>query len=94
MTSHAEIVLPENLTIAGLQALHDEMEALIDQKDCEFISVKGADVSRVDTAGMQLLLAFFKATKERNLPLKWDGHSDKIIEAAELLGLDLGLAAA
>ena len=94
MTSHAEIALPQNLTIAGLQALHDEMEALIDQKECESISLKGADVSRVDTAGMQLLLAFFQAAKERNLPIKWDGRSDKITSAAELLGLDLGLAAA
>ena len=85
--------LPENLTIANIHGLHEEFESIIEQKNCDKIVLQAADVERADTAGIQLLVAFVNASKERKITVGWDNPSEKLCNASGLLGLDgaLGL---
>ena len=79
--------LPQNLTIANVHGLHEEFEALVDKQDCDAVVLKAEDVQRADTAGLQLLLAFMQATRERQITVTWDHPSVSLCNAADLLGL-------
>lgn len=83
-----ELQLPENLTIAHVNNLHEQMESLINQSDHDAISVQAEAVTRADTAGIQLLFAFSKAAKEHSITLSWKKPSDVLVGAAKTLGLD------
>lgn len=88
MATSANFQLPENLTISSVQALHEQLEALVDQSDHDKIHFKADAVSRADTAGIQLLLAFIQSVKERKIELIWDAPSEKLVSAVSVLGLD------
>ncbi len=89
--STVDFNLPENLTIANVHGLHEEFETLVDTKDCDNVVLHGDNVSRADTAGLQLLLAFVNATKEKQIKIHWDHPSEKLCSAAGLLGVDSAL---
>ncbi len=91
MAERIEFHLPENLTIANVNGLHEEFETLVNQPDCDRIVLQGKDVHRTDTAGIQLLLAFILASKDRQISVDWEQPSQKLINAANLLGLDTTL---
>lgn len=93
MSSEVSFQLPENLTIASVQGLHEQLETLVDQHDHDKIIIQASAVKRADTAGLQLLLAFVNTTKDRQIKLDWNTPSEKLLAAAELLGLegDLGI---
>ena len=80
--------LPENLTIANIHGLHEEFEALVNKQDCDSVVLQGGEVRRADTAGIQLLLAFMQASRERQINVSWAQPSEKLCSAAALLGLD------
>ncbi|WP_086932495.1 STAS domain-containing protein [Agarilytica rhodophyticola] len=88
MASEVNFQLPENLTIASVQGLHEQLEALVDQQDHDKIIVQANNVQRADTAGLQLLLAFVNSTKDRQIKLDWNQPSEKFVSAAHLLGLE------
>lgn len=87
MANAIEFQLPQNLTIASVQGLHDQLEELIDKKDCDKVTIQADEVQRADTAGIQLLLAFFLASKERQIIVDWSSPSEKLSEAVKTLGL-------
>lgn len=87
MSQTVELELPENLTVAYVQALHEQLEALVDDKKNDVIVARGAKVGRVDTAGLQLLLVAKQAAKERQITWVWDAPSEVIIGGAKLLGM-------
>ena len=82
--------LPANLTISTAEALHEKLEPLL-LKDSD-IAIVGKDVERVDTAGLQLVLAFKNALVKRNLGFTWKNYSDALFNAALQLGLEKHLA--
>lgn len=88
MASTVNFSLPENLTIANIHGLHEEFEALVDRTDCDAVVLKGDSVQRADTAGLQLLVAFMQATRERQIQVTWDHPSEKLCNAAEIIGVD------
>jgi len=88
MTSQIDFRLPENLTIATINHLHEQFESLVDTKGCDAVVLQGDAVARADTAGIQLLAAFIQASRERKIAITWDHPSAKLCSAAELLGLD------
>ncbi len=59
------------------------------------IQIDGDHVSNVDTAGVQILLAFVRQVKSDHKVVVWKTPSDALKTAVELLGLtdELGLAA-
>ncbi|TVZ38589.1 ABC-type transporter Mla MlaB component [Alteromonadaceae bacterium 2753L.S.0a.02] len=87
MAHAVDFNLPENMTIANIHGLHEEFEALVDKQDCDQVNLHGQAVTRADTAGLQLLVAFIQATRERQINVTWDHPSEKLCTAAELLGL-------
>ncbi len=93
MSSSVEFHLPESLTISQAHALHDDFESLLDKNAYAEIIVHADKVGRADTAGIQLLLAFVRITRERHIDVTWDKPSESLQEAAGILGLssELGL---
>ena len=79
------VVLPANCTIhqaINLQAhLREQLEL---PGPCE---IDGAGVQQVDTAGVQLVLAFALDCLERSLPYTWKGRSPALEEAIRVLGV-------
>ncbi len=57
--------------------------------------VDGAQVERIDTAGLQLLVAFARQQSEAGRPLRWQGASEILVSSCHRLGLGevLGLQA-
>ncbi|MGQ0591330.1 MAG: STAS domain-containing protein, partial [Gammaproteobacteria bacterium] len=59
------------------------------------VHLDGAGVRSADTAGIQLLVAFAREAKMRNVEIIWRGASEVLLQSAARLGLSalLGLAA-
>ena len=91
MSSTVDLNLPESLIINQAHELHDEFETLLEKSSCSEIVLHADKVSRVDTAGIQLLLALVKATRERSIDVSWDAPSAKLQEVAGILGLSTEL---
>lgn len=87
MSQSVELELPEILTVAHVQALHEQLEALVDDENNDTIVARAKDVRRIDTAGLQLLLAAKVAAKERQITWVWDQPSDVLLDGAHLLGM-------
>jgi len=82
--------LPDNLTIANAEALHEELEALANGS--ADVVLNASAVSRADTAGLQILYAFQQALKSHDASISWSSPSSVLIETAEQLGLKQHLA--
>jgi anti-anti-sigma regulatory factor len=96
MASKLDYKLPENLTIANVNSVHEELEALMGKQECDEIVLKADKVKRADTAGLQLILAFVNAAHASHIELVWNKPSQDLCDAATILGLAsaLGLATA
>lgn len=88
MSSTLDFHLPSHLTIAHVHGLHEEFDTIVDKKDCDCLILHGENVQRVDTAGVQLLLALVLASKDRQISISWDHPSEKLETAASILGLN------
>ena len=77
--------LPERLTIATAESLHEQLEPLLNGG--QDVVLNGAEVTRADTAGLQTLYAFSCALSNHGISLSWSSPSSSIVDAAELLGL-------
>ena len=91
MAQRLEYKLPDSLTITHAHTLHDELEALIEKNQADELVLHAADVSRADTAGLQLMLALVKSSKERQMAVIWDHPSQKLLDAAKILGIQSAL---
>jgi phospholipid transport system transporter-binding protein len=81
-TASVTTVLPANCTIRDIGILHDCLrsappDSLLD----------GSAVQRIDTAGLQLLVAFSQERRMANLPVALQSASAAISDAASLMGL-------
>lgn len=58
------------------------------------IRLAGGDIERIDTAGLQLLLAYARHLQASGSHLAWESASDVLAQAARQLGIadSLGLA--
>ena len=90
MSGPVTFELPNNLTIATAESLHEQLEPLLTTGDD--VVLNAAEVKRADTAGLQLLLAFQKALISRSVNMSWSAPSQPLLEAAEQLGLKQMLA--
>ncbi|MFL0799180.1 MAG: STAS domain-containing protein [Agarilytica sp.] len=91
MGTCVDFQLPDNLTIANVHGLHEQLEALVEEEENDKIVIQAGGVTRADTAGIQLLLAFVNSAKEHQISLDWDHPSDKLLTAASVLGLENAL---
>lgn len=56
------------------------------------ICLEAGEISKIDTAGIQLLLNFILTAAKANLRWRWKNPSLQLINTSELLGLDQVLA--
>ena len=80
----APVLLPADCRIAAQAALKVE---LLGALKAGAIVLDGAQVERVDTAALQLLVLFRRELDAHGGTLRWHGTSDALNEAAGLLGL-------
>ena len=83
--SSQKIELKPVMTIAEAQSLHEELQGYLDHG--VNIELDANQVHMIDTAGLQLLLAFVRELKNQNRTLTWIGASPAFKETAALLGL-------
>jgi len=73
------------LTISAAESLRRELLALVEAGGD--VSLDGNAVEAVDTAGMQVLVAFCRALQKGNRKLAWSGCSPVLMDISGLLGL-------
>lgn len=79
------VVLPANCTIHAARDLQAHLRQQLELPGpCE---IHGGDVQQVDTAGVQLVLAFALDCLERSLQYTWKGRSPALEEAIRVLGI-------
>jgi phospholipid transport system transporter-binding protein len=78
------VALPADFRLAELATVKSE---LIEAFDAPAVQLDGAAVERVDTAALQLLVAFRREASARGQLPAWLGVSAAIRDAAGVLGL-------
>ena len=74
-----------SLDIPQAEKLQKRLLAAL-EKNCD-IELTGESVERVDTAGLQLLLAFQKAVNQQGSKITWKLPSEILINSARKLGI-------
>ncbi|MDZ7750308.1 MAG: STAS domain-containing protein [Gammaproteobacteria bacterium] len=82
--------LPAQLTREAVPELKVRLAAMLAEE--EIVLLEGDGVSLCDTAGLQLLAAFFKTAERDNVFAGWHGASAALREDARTLGLESMLA--
>ena len=85
MSSPHIVDLPEKLTIVTVEALHEQLEPLLNEHN--EVVLNAELVSRVDTAGLQVLLSFCQALQKQHVAFSWSSPPDVLREGALQLGL-------
>jgi ABC-type transporter Mla MlaB component len=79
------VALEAQLGIAMVADLHTRLLPFLQQK--ESVEIDASEVGLVDTAALQLLVAFVKELRDRDVAVDWDKPSDTFCETARLLDL-------
>ena len=87
------MALGPSLTIQEALGLKQQLDGILSAGGA--VHLDGAGVRSADTAGIQLLVAFSREAKMRNVEIIWRGASEVLLQSAAGLGLSalLGLAA-
>jgi len=86
MMDETSIELPDNLDIRGVESLHEQLELALGAG--KNIKLLGRNVVRLDTAAIQVLIAFKKEVEIRHLKLKWIEPSSTVVDVFSFLALD------
>jgi ABC-type transporter Mla MlaB component len=82
----ARYALPANMEIAALGPVHSELVALEASNQGPFV-LDGANLSVIDTAGLQLLISFVSAVQSSGKKISWDNYSVQAYQLASELGV-------
>ena len=85
LTTPTELDLAGNLDISSAPEQRERLIAAL--AATQGLSISLAGVERVDTAGLQLLLACEKSAKTRGIALTWVAPSEAVRRAANGLGV-------
>ncbi|GAB2563670.1 STAS domain-containing protein [Dyella jejuensis] len=85
----ARVGMPADCRIADVSDLHRQLREAL---DASRIVLDGSAVERVDTAALQLLVAFQRDAGTRGCPVSWAGASAPLRDAAVQLGVAQALA--
>ncbi|MBV1873799.1 MAG: STAS domain-containing protein [Gammaproteobacteria bacterium] len=86
MSQMETVDLPAVININSI----NELKLLLDEallKNCD-VEMNGADITKADTASMQLICAFNEKLKSSGHSMCWSGVSDECKNVAEMLGLN------
>lgn len=79
-------LLPANMEIAALGPVHRQLVELEASNEGPFV-LDGANLSVIDTAGLQLLVSFVSAVQASGKKVTWDNYSVQAYHLANELGL-------
>jgi anti-anti-sigma regulatory factor len=82
---NSPIILDAVITIAEAAALKDSLLPHINRKG--EVCIDGSHVQSVDTAALQVLLAFVRTSQGHGAVVRWTGVSEALLGTAELLGV-------
>jgi anti-anti-sigma regulatory factor len=85
MSDDLKIVLKENLGIATVTTLYQELRDALSRKNAVILDANA--VTRVDAASLQTLGAFCSEARTQGVAVHWEGTSVAFVYAARLLGL-------
>jgi len=74
------------VNIAKADALFHEMEDIVRQNHAT--KIYASEVTRVDTAALQLIASFIVHLNNAGTTVEWKGVSDELVAAAKLLGME------
>jgi anti-anti-sigma regulatory factor len=83
------LLLEKHLEMQNLQELAERFAAALAEAAC--VVLDGSVVSRIDGAGLQLLMAMVHTARQRGVEMAWRQPSATLREAAALLGLEAEL---
>ena len=83
--SDTEFCLPADLGVAQAAELRTELLKFLENE--ADISIKGSEVQRIHTAGLQILTAWIQDRKQNGRGCNWTELSPELRQAAENLGL-------
>lgn len=82
----ARYLLPGNMEIASLGPVHADLVAMDASNEGPFV-LDGANLSVIDTAGLQLLISFVSSVKASGKKVSWDNYSIQAYQLANELGV-------
>ncbi len=85
MSEDSLLPLPMELSIADVAEWYDRLGKLAENQSA--LTLDGASVMRVDTAGLQLLAVLFKDGQSFPDGVRWHAVSDVLSRSARILGL-------
>jgi anti-anti-sigma regulatory factor len=83
---HAHLTLESSCTLRDTEDFHFSLLAA-DANEKHFM-INGGNVERVDTAGLQLLVAFARQLSAAGRTLEWTDLSKELAKCAQRLGLN------
>jgi len=85
LSNSITIQCEENLNIAGVNLLHQDLKTAI--HDADEIVLKADKIERIDAASLQIFAALFNETEKLGVTVRWDNPSAALIDSAKILGL-------
>jgi anti-anti-sigma regulatory factor len=85
MSAENTLKLPEEISIANVGDWQDKLAAAL--QDASSLTLDAAELSRVDTAGVQLLAVLFKQAQSSGVSIGWSASSATLETTAGQLGL-------
>jgi len=80
--------LPQSLDISMISSYHKETSSLISElTDNTTLTFNAQALSRIDTAGFQLLAALVVDLTSRKIGINWQNIPDELVDNAQYLGL-------
>jgi len=79
------IVCEPNIDISDAEKLLEDLRATLDS--ASQVEIDASKVERIDTAALQLFLAFILASQQQGLEVVWSGVSEPMLAAANILGI-------
>ena len=80
-----EILLESTLDISHVETLHQQLEeALVDGHR---VTMDASNIEKIDTAALQIILAFVQQAEKQSLNFTWKFPSKIFIDYAKMLGL-------
>tara|TARA_B110001452_G_scaffold266195_1_gene272436 strand:- start:144 stop:428 length:285 start_codon:yes stop_codon:yes gene_type:complete len=81
--------LPQSLDISVVNETQQMMlTQLQSQQDIEQVNIDAGELSRIDTAGLQLLTALVIDINRKSIDLSWKNVNDELLLSASRLGLN------
>ena len=78
--------LPTQLIINEVESLHNQFKALMASGDDVVLDI--SEVSKADTAGLQLLCVVQKSLLEIGHQIEWHGSSESLLSTAKTIGVN------